>query len=70
MVAQMTMVQRPGRRRGGPAAREDTDRGRGLMVVGALTDSYDVESSDSGTTVTMRKRLEVAGTAERDAIAS
>jgi anti-sigma regulatory factor (Ser/Thr protein kinase) len=40
------------------APRGETDRGRGLMVVGALTDSHDVSPSDTGTTVRMRKRLE------------
>jgi PAS domain S-box-containing protein len=39
----------------------DSDRGRGLDLVRALTDSIEIEPSSAGTTVRMRRRLSVDG---------
>jgi anti-sigma regulatory factor (Ser/Thr protein kinase) len=38
--------------------KRDSDRGRGLDLIRALMDNVDVEPTDHGTTVRMRKRLE------------
>ncbi|HEY6235082.1 MAG TPA: hypothetical protein VIW69_08305, partial [Candidatus Elarobacter sp.] len=44
-----------------------SDRGRGLQMMEGLADACDVESSDSGTTVTLAMRLPVAAVAARSA---
>jgi PAS domain S-box-containing protein len=42
---------------GGWREKRDSDRGRGLDLIRALMDSVEVDAGDSGTVVTMRKRL-------------